>query len=103
MAPLPHYLRFARAAALVTGLATLPGCYASHVRDSDDAPDAQAPDAAPIPDAAPVDAHRDDAFVDVCDTCECTFGTTDPTSCEALGYWRCCPVVGPLSPPDLAL
>jgi hypothetical protein len=86
---LPHYLRFARAAALLGGLAATPGCYASHLRAGD------------VPDAATPDAPAPDAFVNVCETCRCSFGRMDPGSCEATGHFLCCPVTGPLSPPEL--
>lgn len=94
MAPAPHYLRFARAVALVSVTATSPGCYASHVRIGD-APDAASPDAA-LADAGPPDAGGDP-----CATCACDYTGHDPASCEAQGHWQCCATLGPLPPPDL--
>jgi hypothetical protein len=52
------------------------------------------------------DAGNDsDAGGDRCATCECTFmapgADAGTTSCESLGYFECCPAVGPLFPPDL--
>jgi hypothetical protein len=81
----PHYLRFARALALVSGLAGFGGCADSHERD-----DAGRSDA-----AAPADAGL------VCDDCECRFGADGgpgaPPECDI----ECCAVIGPLHPPDL--
>jgi hypothetical protein len=96
----PRYLRFARALALVSGLA--PGCALSHERPggTDGGPRDAGSDAgilADAPDAPPVD-------VPVCTTCECDYSWSMPPapgSCQALMHWECCAVVGPLAPPDL--
>lgn len=95
MAPVPHYLRFARAVALVSVAASAPGCYASHQR-GEERPDAARADASPQPDAAVLpDAG------DPCLTCTC-YRNGDPNSCEAHGFWQCCATLGPLPPPELA-
>lgn len=124
MASTPHYLRVARALALVTGLAGLPACWASHEADrvrprmdsgttptADAGPsgrdagprgrDAGPPgmDAGMMSDAGPADAG------DVCATCFCPFiGPQDaggqPT-CESVGAVNCCAVIGPLFPPNV--
>lgn len=83
----PHYVRFARALALVTAVAS-PGCYQAHERE---------------PDAGPIDAFR----ADVPDEgpcarplpCRCPTLADDGTCVGA--YAMCCPIVGPLAPPTL--
>lgn len=86
-----HYLRFARALALVS-LTTTPGCYLAHERPTDGGPQ---PDAF-VADAGPPDTG------DPCRTCECDYsGNPNPNSCETRGLWQCCAVIGPLLPPDL--
>lgn len=86
----PHFLRFARAIALVSSVA-LPGCYLTHTLE----------ETPPPRDAGTRDAARVDAPTDPCASCY------DPGAC---GGWegpgreeciRCCPVIGPLHPPDL--
>jgi hypothetical protein len=87
-AGVPHYLRVARALALVS-LALSPGCYQAHEREID---------------AGPIDAFR----ADVPDLGPCTRPL--PCRCPTLGtdgncsnpYLMCCPIVGPLAPPDLS-
>lgn len=88
MAPAPHYLRFARAVALVSVAAATPGCYASHLRPEDQ------------PDAAMADAGAPDTGGNACSTCDCNL--RGPGSCDARGLFMCCATLGPLSPPDLA-
>lgn len=85
----PHYLRFARAVALVPVIASA-GCYDTHVRPAD------APDAA-VADAGPRDAGNP------CLSCECDYTDNVPNSCERQGLYLCCAVTGPLAPPDLAV
>lgn len=130
----PHYVRVARALALLSGLAGLPACSgrteptapgdsgvdadvtadAGGDNDAGQVADAGSDvDAGPIADAGggtdagPVaDAGAaDDAGGDRCTTCGCAITSPDgdagPASCEALGYFECCPAVGPLFPPDL--
>lgn len=97
MAPTaPHFLRFAQALALVSGV-VVPGCASHHLRD--------APSDAAVPDTRIVDAGRDTPPVRMCD-CECVFGgdmPDPPGSCAALGMAApCCYLVGPLAPPELA-
>lgn len=98
MADTPHYLRFARALALVStvGGATA-GCYAVHERPGD-APDAAGSDAAradaAMPDTGPPDTG------DRCDQCSC-YGSSPLPDCYTLDYYECCAVIGPLAPPDL--
>ncbi len=103
----PRYLRFARALALVSGIAApMGGCAISHDVD-DTGPDRDTGpqvDAAPIADVLVSDAGTDAPYVDPCLSCECVFGgdlPPPPTSCEAQGHPECCYAVGPLSPPDL--
>ena len=88
MAPAPHYLRFARAVALVS-LTTAPGCYASHLRPES------------VPDAALADAGPPDTAPPTCASCNCNV-RVGPTSCDALGLSTCCLTLGPLPPPNLA-
>jgi hypothetical protein len=111
----PHYLRVARALALVSGLAGAAGCYASHETGDTSLPDASLADAgrrdAGRRDAGPRDAGPRDAGPrdggDPCTTCGCysVFGNDGgpggPPECFEVGLDFCCPVVGPLSPPDL--
>lgn len=89
-----HYVRAARALALLSSTLTagsLVGCYQSHTRATD---------------VGPTDTTSHDTLVDAgpCPTplpCTCRtlveMGTCDDT------YVACCPVVGPLSPPDLPI
>ena len=85
---MPRYVRFARAIALV-GVVTSPGCYQAHERPTDAGPvDAFVPDA---PDAGPCARPL---------PCTCPTLINDGT-CTG-DHLMCCPVVGPLSPPDLA-
>ncbi len=93
---MPHYLRVARAIALLTGAlgtsSAVSGCYQSHVRSTD---------------AGPIDAASFDTLLDAgrCPRplpCTCrTLGA--PGTCEDTPYVSCCPIVGPLSPPDLPI
>lgn len=88
----PHYLRFAAALAMVSGLS---GCALDHTRETD---------AGPPPDTGPLADAGHDA-PDTCDTCVCVYGgdtPPPPNSCEALGLSACCYILGPLPPPDLA-
>jgi hypothetical protein len=95
LAPTPHYLRFARALALVSGIAA-PGCATHH-------------EITPTTDAAPTDSAVADAGTDApptdpCSRCDCVFGgdtPPPPTSCEAMGTAYCCYAIGPLLPPEL--
>lgn len=109
--PVPRYLRFACALALTGGLGSAAaGCYASHEAppsglDASARTDARLVDAPPPRDTgtdAPPVAR--DAPV-TCAECFCDFGGGRDAgrvpSCESLGLWECCPVVGPLAPPDL--
>lgn len=83
----PHYVRVARALALLTTLGTA-GCYAAHERPED---------------AGPIDAYR----ADVPDAGPCARPL--PCTCPTLArdgtctgeYAMCCPVTGPLAPPEL--
>lgn len=108
----PRYLRFARALALVSGIAApMSGCSLAHqvddvgTRDGGHDRDAGPQnDAAPLPDVFVSDAGSDAPYVDPCLSCECVFGgdlPPPPTSCEALGTPECCYAVGPLNPPEL--
>lgn len=93
---MPHYLRVARALALLSGVlatgSSATGCYRTHVRTGD---------------AGSVDASGPDATLDAgrCPVplpCECpTLGTSG--TCGGTSFEACCPIVGPLSPPELAL
>lgn len=101
----PHYLRFARALALVSGVASACACSQSH--GGDDASVAPV-DAPAIPDAPPVAVDAPLVFVDagnVCDICRCYLFEPDAgdgaPDCTAIGAWDCCPIEGPLPPPDL--
>lgn len=89
----PRYLRFARALALVSGIAAplSSGCALQH---------------GVTPDTGRVaDAGTDAPSVDPCSTCDCVFGSDGvpdpPNSCAAMGLYSCCYAVGPLSPPEL--
>jgi hypothetical protein len=87
----PHYLRFAQALALVSGIAA-PACSSHHVLEPSS--DASTSDAPPLADAG----------TDPCATCECVFGgdmPDPPESCAARGALWCCGVIGPLAPPEL--
>ena len=135
--PTPRYLRFARALALCSGLASLPGCPGTETAtDAGGALDAPSPPDAPVLADAPVendapvavdaptsdapapgeDAGAEDAPLvadapvendagsgDPCTGCDCGFGVGDAgvPACTDLGLSFCCPVVGPLAPPDL--
>lgn len=102
----PHYLRFARALALVSG--TLAGCAEAHAPESDAAtPPLDAPIAVDAPigiDAPMVDAGFDAAGLG-CGDCVCYFaGDAGPGAldCVAIGLEAtCCYDIGPLPPPDL--
>jgi hypothetical protein len=79
-----HYVRFARAIALVSSVSSA-GCYQVHERGVDAGPDDAA--IADVPDAPCL---------------RCTCGTFTRTgTCDTMGYSFCCPIVGPLAPPDL--
>jgi hypothetical protein len=83
---MPHYLRFVCALAMVSATQ---GCYRSHE----------------LTDAGVTIPGRD-AFVSACDQCRCPppFDPIDGRrECDPslLGERHCCPIVGPLSPPDL--
>ncbi|MFO0684693.1 MAG: hypothetical protein U0234_21735 [Sandaracinus sp.] len=101
MADPPHYLRFARALALVSTVAStggaVAGCHAAHERPGD-APDAARPDARV--DAFAIDTGPPDTG-DRCLQCECYTMTGTLPSCQTLGYVECCAVIGPLAPPNL--
>ncbi len=99
MADDPHYLRFARALALVSTVGSAAGCHAVHERPGD-APDAAVADARQGPDAVVVDAGPPDTG-DRCDQCDCYTSNGPLPNCSTVGYWECCAVVGPLAPPDL--
>jgi hypothetical protein len=98
----PHYLRFARAVALVGSIGGV-GCGMATTPDADTGPGS--PDAAATGDAgtdaavATVDANQPDAYRD-CSTCSCGLIADDAglPSCDPV----CCVAVGPLAPPDLA-
>lgn len=138
----PHYLRVARALALVSGLAGLPACGSATTPGTEDsgathedsgasggdsgmvasdsgpatddaggidaggADDASVGDDAgsPADDAAVADAgHAGDAG-DPCLSCVCAgpvVADAGPDTCESLGHFECCAVIGPLFPPDL--
>lgn len=95
---MPHYLRLARAIALLSGAvvsgASAAGCYQSHERTD-------------RLDAGPTDAWSPDTLTDAerCPTplpCECpTLGSLG--TCGSTSFDVCCPIVGPLSPPDLPI
>ncbi len=92
----PHFLRFARALALVSGtLAPIAsGCAMQHQSD----------DTGTTPDTSVADAGTDAPYVDPCASCDCVFGgdtPPPPNSCEAMGTPECCYAVGPLAPPEL--
>jgi hypothetical protein len=91
--PLPHYLRFAAALAMVSAS----GCALEH--------GGEGADGGPSPDAGPVADVGNDAAPFTCGTCACVFGGDLPPpmdSCEAVGHPECCYAVGPLPPPELA-
>ena len=109
----PHFLRFARALALGTGVgAAAAGCYMAH--EVEPRADAGRPRDAPVlADAStPGDTGVDapialdtglDARVHTCETCSCSWSGIDGgETCETVGLWDCCISVGPLAPPDLA-
>lgn len=110
--PTPHFLRFARALALVSGMAApmASGCAMQH--ETDDT--GSSPDTGSLSDTGSVsdtggasDTSVADAGSDApepCSVCECVFGgdgPPPPNSCEALGTPECCFAVGPLAPPEL--
>ncbi len=125
----PHYLRVARALALITGLAGVAvGCAGDHsatgtdgsVADASDvdssmggdsgAGDGGGTDAGPAGDAGNDDAGATDggAIADGgvdCDACVCFFNVDVDAGlpmCEGDAVLECgCAVIGPLSPPDL--
>jgi hypothetical protein len=83
----PRYLRFARALALVSAVAA-PGCYQAHERSVDAGPiDAFMPDS---PDMGPCTRPL---------PCTCPTLANNGT-CDEI-HMMCCPIVGPLSPPNL--
>ena len=100
-----HYVRFARAIALAGTLAGgAAGCASSTTPENDSGTppsDGGTDTGSLIADAAPTadSGPANDAFVD-CTSCQCAFGGTDSglPSCPSN---FCCPVLGPLSPPDL--
>lgn len=110
----PHYLRVARAIALLGGLAGVSACAASTERE---APDARVgtdaaidagemtpEDGGTLADAGPLDAGAPLDSGHSCETCVCTFGSDagPVVSCEEVGLTdTCCLAVGPLFPPDL--
>lgn len=89
-----RYLRVARALALLSGAAgamsASTGCYQSHER---------ATDAGPI-DTASFDTRADAGRCPTPLPCTCRT-LVAPGNCDDTPYVSCCPVVGPLSPPDL--
>jgi hypothetical protein len=105
----PHYLRFAQALALVSGLAGVTACADSHAPD--DA--GMESDGSVVADSGARDAGRRDAGHDAgtpdagftCDMCGCWFGVdAGPGSlpdCDSTGHFECCAAIGPLFPPDL--
>ena len=83
----PHYLRFARAIALVSAVAS-PGCYLAHERTADAGPiDAYVPD---VPDEGPCARPL-----------PCTCPTLGNEGTCGGAFAACCPIVGPLAPPSL--
>lgn len=92
----PRYLRFARALALLSASTQVSGCYLSHGLEESGSRDAGI-------DAPIVAADVPTEDVDVCTTCECDepWGTPRPGTCQDLGHWLCCAIIGPLSPPSL--
>ena len=80
-----HYVRFARAIALL-GAGTASGCYQAHEIPTDGGPVSvnDAPYA-----AGPFD----------CRSCSCA---GFPSECSMHGHLECCMRTGPLPPPDLA-
>lgn len=120
MTETPRYLRFARALALCSSLAALPGCPSSSGSDAGgtdtpstsdtpalaDAPsteDAPSSEDAPSTEDAPAlaDAPVEDAGD--CSTCDCGFSGIDAglPLCDSVGLILCCAAVGPLAPPEL--
>lgn len=103
----PHFLRFARALALVSGIAAplASGCAMQHeTDDTGSTPDASVADTS-VADTSVADAGNDAPYVDPCASCDCVFGGDEPpppNSCEAMGTPECCYAVGPLAPPELA-
>ncbi len=122
MTSTPHYLRVARALALVTGLAGVStGCGDSHGRDDagggmrDSGPSILTDAGPPGFDAGPPgredagwplsDAGAPpDAGPHVCETCSCAFGAdAGPLPlCQGDDEVMCCLAIGPLFPPSVA-
>ncbi len=96
----PHYVRFARAMALVGTLAA-PGCGTATTPEGDTGAttnDSGTDAAAPIADAGDVDAFFD------CTSCTCGLLAEDAglPYCPSERIVQCgCAAVGPLAPPDL--
>lgn len=96
----PHYVRFARAMALV-GTLSAPGCGMATSPQGDSGPpgsDAGTDAAVPIADASDVDAFFD------CTSCTCGLLAADVglPDCPSERIVQCgCAAVGPLAPPDL--
>jgi hypothetical protein len=82
-----HYVRFARALALLGATSTV-GCYQAHEIPTDGGP-------VTVNDAGPVDSGPFD-----CRSCTC--GAL-PTQCSMEGHPECCFRTGPLPPPDLPM
>lgn len=96
----PHYVRFARAVALVGTLAA-PGCGTATAPESDTGSPGNdsGTDAASIADASDVDAFFD------CTSCTCGLLAEDAglPYCPSERIVQCgCAAVGPLAPPDLS-
>jgi hypothetical protein len=140
MASTPHYLRVARALALVSSLAGVPACSSSttppgdggsstpdafagadsggaedagHAHDSGPAPTDSGPEPADsgssdggvlVADGGPIENDAGEATP--CDSCVCEVGLPidggGAPTCESIGRFECCAVIGPLFPPDLA-
>lgn len=123
--PVPHYLRFARALAFVSGLAGA-GCGAAVAPLGDAEPDSATDvvtvadadrvdagpvDASPVDDAGEADGDLADAVSpdsgrqNACTDCSCNFGgdTADSglPACPTGPPHYCCAAVGPVAPPDL--
>lgn len=105
---MPRFLRFARALALVTSVG---GCYESTVVVVGGL-DAQSPDGGARDAQALVDARARDAGPVDCTTCQCDgfcFGgcidsgavDTRPLCFDDPRTRLCCPIPGPLLPPDV--
>jgi hypothetical protein len=93
----PHYVRVARALALLGALGTAPGCGLASTPPQGDA--AAANDADTMADAS----SDVDAAID-CTTCTCGLTADDAgvPFCSGQATLSCgCAAVGPLAPPDL--